>query len=147
MIITLIAIGILILSIILIVLCEKRIITDYSIEDISVGLLMAGIISSLLIGTVMIATHIGIENSIYNSKLKRESLVKRVECIDSNYEDVSKSDVINDVYEWNKMVHSAQYWSKNPWTSWFLSQKYVDSLEYIELITLEDISIMDVGEE
>lgn len=147
MIITLIAIGILILSIILIVLCEKVIINDYIIEDISVGLLIVGIIASLLIGTVIFATHIGIENSIYNSKLERESLVKRVECINSNYEDVSKSDVIKDVYEWNKMVHNAQYWSNNPWTSWFWSQKYVDSLEYIELITVEDISIMDMGEE
>lgn len=133
MIITLIAIGILILSIILIVLCNKEIINDYTIEDISVVLLVVGIIASLIIGTAMFIMHLGIENSIYNSKLEHESLVKRMECIDSNYEDVSKSDVINDVYEWNKMVHSAQYWSKNPWTSWFWSQKYVDSLEYIEL--------------
>lgn len=133
MIITLIAIGILILPIILIVLCDKGILNDYNIEDISAALFITGIMASLIIGIIMFIMHLGIDNSIYNSKLERESLVKRVECIDSNYEDVSKSDVINDVYEWNKMVHSAQYWSKNPWTSWFLSHKYVDSLEYIEL--------------
>lgn len=32
-----------------------------------------------------------------------------------------------------KKERNAKYWAKNPWTSWFWSQKLVDSLEYIEL--------------
>lgn len=126
---------------------QKKVIINYVIEDISIVVLIIDNIASIIIGIFILTSHLAIENSIYNSKLERESLVKRVECIESNYEDISKSDVINDVYEWNKMVHNAQYWSKNPWTSWFWSNKYVDSLEYIELITVEDISIMDMGEE
>lgn len=51
----------------------------------------------------------------------------------SDYEDVSKTTVIANAYDWNKEVHNAKYWAKNPWTSWFWSQKLVDSLEYIEL--------------
>ena len=47
-------------------------------------------------------------------------------------ENISKSDVIKDVSEWNKMVLEKKYWSKNPWTSWFFSQKVVDDLKYID---------------
>ena len=70
---------------------------------------------------------------IYEYSLERESIVKQVECISSDYEDVSKATVIANVYDWNKEVHNMKYWAKNPWTSWFYSQKFVDSLEYIEL--------------
>ena len=51
----------------------------------------------------------------------------------SDYEDASKAAVIQRVYEWNKKVYNAKYWSSNPLTNWFWNKKYVDSLEYIEL--------------
>nr|DAP20781.1 MAG TPA: hypothetical protein [Bacteriophage sp.] len=70
---------------------------------------------------------------IYEYSLERESIVKQVECISSEYEDVSKATVIANVYDWNKDVHNTKYWGNNPWMSWFYSQKFVDSLEYIEL--------------
>ena len=73
------------------------------------------------------------DKDIYEYSLKRESIVKQVECISSDYEDVSKATVIANVYDWNKEVYNAKYWASNPWTSWFWSQKFVDSLEYIEL--------------
>lgn len=73
------------------------------------------------------------DKDIYEHNLERESIVKQVECISSDYEDVSKTTVIANAYDWNKEVHNAKYWAKNPWTSWFWSQKLVDSLEYIEL--------------
>lgn len=56
-----------------------------------------------------------------------------VEYLSSNYEDVSKTTVIQKAYDWNKKVYNAQYWSNNIWTNWFWSKKYVDSLKYIEL--------------
>ena len=34
--------------------------------------------------------------------------------------------------KWNKLVLEKKYWAKNPWTSWFLSQKVVDNLKYID---------------
>ena len=73
------------------------------------------------------------ENDIYDANLERECVVNQIEYIDAEYEDVSKTIVIQNVYEWNKKVHAAQYWSSNPWTSWFWSKKYVNSLKYIEL--------------
>ena len=49
------------------------------------------------------------------------------------YEDVSKSDVIKDISEWNKKVYSCKHWANNPWTSWFYSKRVADSLEMIEM--------------
>ena len=93
---------------------------------------MAGIAILIEIPGI-ICTHCTANKDIYEYSLKRESIVKQVECISSDYEDVSKATVIANVYDWNKEVYNAKYWAKNPWTSWFWSQKFVDSLEYIEL--------------
>ena len=82
--------------------------------------------------TVIVATHIGIDNFIQQDNIQYESLCKRLEMIDSDYEDVSKTEVIKDIAEWNADVIDNQYWARNPWTSWFFSQKKVDNLKLIE---------------
>lgn len=136
MIITLIGIGLIVLGIICLVISAKRLLSyDASVSFDAGGAisLIVGLVISIIAVLVIILTHSCIDNNIYTSKLTYESLIDRIEYIDSDYEDVSKSEVIKDVYEWNKSVHSAKYWSSNPWTNWFWSQKYVDSLEYIEL--------------
>ena len=68
-----------------------------------------------------------------NAQLDRESIIQQLECVASNYEDVSKTTVIDKVYQWNKGVHSAKYWSQNLWTNWFWSKEYVYSLKYIDM--------------
>lgn len=83
--------------------------------------------------SIIISQHCTVNKDIYEYNLERESIVKQVECISSDYEDVSKATVIANVYDWNKEVYNTKYWAKNLWTSWFYSQKFVDSLEYIEL--------------
>lgn len=70
---------------------------------------------------------------IYIKQLEYESLIKQCQIISSEYEDVSKANVIQNVYEWNKEVYDAKYWADNLWTNWFYNQKVVDSLEYINL--------------
>ena len=76
--------------------------------------------------------HVGENKNIEMNNVEYESLCQRLEIINSDYEDMSKSEVIKDVSEWNKMVLEKKYWSKNPWTSWFFSQKIVDNLKYID---------------
>ena len=76
--------------------------------------------------------HVGENKNIETNNVEYESLCQRLEIINSDYEDMSKSEVIKDVSEWNKMVLEKKYWSKNPWTSWFFSQKIVDNLKYID---------------
>ena len=136
MILTLIGIGLIVLGIICLFVSTKRLLScdmSFLLEATSAISLVIGICITIILGIIIILTHSCIDNDIYTSKLTYESLIDRIEYIDSDYEDVSKSEVIKDIYEWNKSVHSAKYWSSNPWTNWFWSQKYVDSLEYIEL--------------
>ena len=136
MIITLIAFGILILGIIGVVACAKdlfnykiNVFAEY-IGDICV---VIGFLFTIICLSVIIVSHCGIDHQIYQKQLEHESIVKQIECIDSDYEDVSKADVIQKVYDWNSYVHNTKYLSDNLWTSWFNSKRFADSLKYIEL--------------
>ena len=80
----------------------------------------------------------GEKKDIYEAGLERNAIIKQIGVINTDYEDISKATVIKNVYDWNKNVHSIKYYGKNPWTSWFWSQKYVDSLEYIDVEWLEN---------
>lgn len=136
MIITLITIVVFALGIFGYILYERDIIPWKYKEYIELLSLLAVFIASIAIVVeipIIICRHCTVNKDIYEHNLERESIVKQVECISSDYEDVSKTTVIANAYDWNKEVHNAKYWAKNPWTSWFWSQKLVDSLEYIEL--------------
>ena len=51
----------------------------------------------------------------------------------SDYEDVSKSQVIKDISEWNMDVYNTKYWSESPWTNWFNPKDIADNMDYIPL--------------
>lgn len=136
MIITLITIVVFALGIFGYILYERDIIPWKYKEYIELLSFLAVFIANIAIAveiSTIICQHCTVNKDIYEHNLERESIVKQVECISSDYEDVSKTTVIANAYDWNKEVHNAKYWAKNPWTSWFWSQKLVDSLEYIEL--------------
>lgn len=136
MIITLITIAIFVLGVIGYIFYNRDIIPwkykEY-IEFLSLCAVTIAGIAILIELPIIIGSHCTVNKDIYEYNLERESIVKQVECISSDYEDVSKATVIANVYDWNKKVHNTKYWAKNPWTSWYYSQKFVDSLEYIEL--------------
>lgn len=71
-------------------------------------------ISGLIIASVCIVSLIGghcaVDKSIYDAELEYNALIKQVEAVNSEYEDVSKATVINRVYRWNKSVYSEKYW-------------------------------------
>ena len=90
------------------------------------GIFFAGCI------VVIICMHVGVNKNIEINRIEYESLCHRLEIVNSDYEDMSKSDVIKDISEWNKAVLYKKYWAKSPWTSWFYSQKVVDELKYID---------------
>ena len=100
-----------------------------------VGLILTWTFSIIFIVSVgiIILIHCGTDSQIEYYKIERDALIKRMEVSDSNYEDVSKSDVIADVAKWNQQIVRARYWSNNLLTNWFYSQKVVDSLELIDL--------------
>ena len=100
-------------------------------DDIPVVLSIVWFICLICCIFGIICAHVGENKNIEMNNVEYESLCNRLEIVNSEYEDMSKSDVIKDVSEWNKMVLEKKYWSKNPWTSWFFSQKVVDDLKYI----------------
>lgn len=135
MIITLIGFGMLVLGIVGFVLCKFCTLPycDDIIHCFSIILVVIGIIWNIMCYPFIVGSHIMTDKAIYDNNLERASIVKQVECISSEYEDVSKATVIQNVYEWNKKVNDAKYWSTNPWTSWFWNKEVVDSLEYIDM--------------
>lgn len=133
MIITLISIIMLIVGIVCLKLYRYHLISSDKIGFIACVLSVIGGIILFFVLTAIICSHINIDKKIQEAQMERESIERQIECISSNYEDVSKVSVIERVYEWNKKVYSQRYWLNSPWTSWFYSKKYVDSLEYIDM--------------
>lgn len=95
-----------------------------------IGLGVTSLIISLLIIIVVNATA---NKNIQKNKMEYEGLCKRYEIVKSEYEDVSKSDVIADITAWNMEVYDTKYWSENLWTNWFNPKKIADNLYYIPL--------------
>lgn len=88
----------------------------------------------LLICVVCISTqHACADKIIYNNQIQYDGLCKRLEVVQSDYEDVSKSQVIKDVSEWNMDVYDTKYWTESPWTNWFNPKDIADNMDYIPL--------------
>lgn len=81
---------------------------------------------------IILLEHVGVSAEIEKYNIEYRSLCERYEIVTSDYEDVSKSDVIKDIAEWNINVYSYKYWTYNPWTNWFHSKRLADSLKMIE---------------
>lgn len=94
--------------------------------------LFGSIILSILL-CVIIITHATAYKTIQQNKIDYDGLCKRYEIVKSEYEDVSKSDVIADITAWNIEVYNTKYWTENPWTNWFNPKSIADNLDYIPL--------------
>lgn len=125
---TLLAIGSLVLGII-----GLHIFDSEGLYELSEIATIAGTIFTTVAIASIFTAHVLVDNEIYIKQIERASLVKRMEIVDSHWEDLSRSEVYREVYEWNKKVHKYKYLSENPWTNWFYSEKFCDSLRYIDL--------------
>ena len=123
-------IGVILITAICIVIFSKT--SNDTVEGIALISWVIGLMAAILMAFVIIFAHCGVGATIEQNRIEYESLCNRVEVISSDYEDVSKSEVIKDVAEWNKYVYSYKYWAYNPWTSWFYSKRIADELEMIE---------------
>lgn len=136
MIITLIGIALLIVVITGFLILNKLNLPYYIDDNIGFVLAMlavAGTFITFICLTLILGSHVNVDFNIYNAQLKRDTIIKQIECVDTEYEDTSKIEVINRVYEWNQKVCKQKYYSESPWTNWLFNKKYADSLEYIEL--------------
>jgi len=91
-----------------------------------------GFITAVAMLGVIFGVHVGVDVRIEEKRIEYEALCERYEIATSEYEDVSKSDVIKDVAEWNKSVYTYKHWAYNPWTNWFYSRRLADELEMID---------------
>lgn len=136
MIITLIGIALLIVVIIGFLILNKLNLPYYIDDNIGFVLAMlavAGTFITFICLTLILDSHVNVDFNIYNAQLKRDTIIKQIECVDTEYEDTSKIEVINRAYEWNQKVYKQKYYSESPWTNWLFNKKYADALEYIEL--------------
>ena len=97
------------------------------------GMIILGSLVLTILLIMIVTAHATADMNIQKNKIKYEGLCRRYEIIKSEYEDVSKSDVISDITEWNMSVYNTKYWSENPWTNWFNPKKIADNLYYIPL--------------
>lgn len=104
-----------------------------------IGMCSTAIGAIVFLGCIVmiIYSHSGVDAGIHADRMEYETIIKQVESIDSEYEDKSKMEVYQKVYDWNADVYSARYWAKSPWTNWFYSKKRVDSLKEIDLTDYE----------
>ena len=109
------------------------IVTMFLDDEASIPIIGLGAIIFTICLTFIIFSHITVDYDIQQNQIKYESLYKKLEIIDSDYEDFSKNEVINDITEWNHKVNRNKYFAKSPWTNWFYSQKVVDELQYINI--------------
>jgi len=131
MIITIIFIGMILLGIISLKLSDKN--YNYNLEIFGVANTLLGSVVSIITILVIIFSHVAAPKTIQENKMNYDGLLKRYEIIASEYEDVSKSDVIADITAWNMEVYNTKYWTYNPWTNWFNPKEIADNLNYISL--------------
>ena len=136
------------ITIVLIIIGIVVLVADDTCNDLLFGLgvtsLMVGIFIGFIIGVIAITHHIAVDKNINETEMQYESLTKQLQTINSEYEDVSKAEVIQKVYDWNTNVYEWKYWTDSPWTNWLYSKKYADSLRYIELEENEKYEKEDV---
>ena len=132
MILTLIFIGMIILGIVFIKIDDSTFL-DLDTEIAGFIMVLFGSIILIIAILAIIIPNATADNLIQKNKIEYEGLCKRYEIVKSEFEDVSKSDVIGDITAWNMNVYNTKYWAKNPWTNWFNPKKVADNLEYIPL--------------
>ena len=132
MILTLISISLLALGIIFLIISNHTYLND--VDFLGLIFTLVGTFATIIFLILIIATHIHAPKAIQTNKLEYEGLKKRYEIIKSDYEDVSRSQVIADITSWNIQVYNTKYWSESPWTNWFNPKDVADNLDYISLI-------------
>lgn len=135
MIITLIAILLLIIAIVGFLILDKTYFSDIVDDIVCCIIALSGVFGGVAICVcllLILGSHFDVDYDIHKAQLERDSIIKQLEYIDAEYENVSKVEIIQKVYEWNQKVYSEKRGSENLWINWFYSKKYADSLEYIE---------------
>lgn len=92
-----------------------------------------GVIGLLLSISMILDCNAGVDNQIAKNQIEYEILYEKYKLIQSDYEDISKVKVLEEIGKWNTKVQDGKYWSENLWTNWFYNKQVVDALQYIDI--------------
>lgn len=96
------------------------------------GVIVSGI-TLMTAGVDALQEHCNANIEIEINQIKMQELLNRMEFIDTEKENVSASDLIKDISEWNQRVAQRHYWQENPVTSWLLNPEITNSMQKIEM--------------
>lgn len=128
MILTIITLAVFIIGILLSYHAKNEI-----MEGVGFLLFACGALAGVIMLVIIVLAHVGVDVYIERNRIEYEALCERLEIANSDYEDVSKSDVVKDVADWNKNVYSYKHWAYSPWTNWFYSTRVADELETVHI--------------
>lgn len=128
MIVTMLALIAVVIGVLMIIFSK-----DDVTDAVGAGFTVIGGMSLLIFIMIIVGMQLTAPKHIEQNRIQYEGLCKRLEVINSDYEDVSKSDVIADITGWNIDVYNKKFWAYNPWTSWFNPRRVADELNYISL--------------
>ena len=128
MIFTMLALIVIVIGVLTIIFSK-----DDVADTVGVCFTVIGGMFLLIFIMVIVWMHLTAPKCIEQNRIQYDGLCKRLEVINSDYEDVSKSDVIADITQWNMDVYNKKFWAYNPWTNWFNPKRVADELDYISL--------------
>lgn len=130
MIITLIIIGIIIGAIVCWVVNDRVCFAPDWITLLGVLLTVSGVLSSIIVGTLIIGVQINRDVEYQNTIYEREVLEYRIEEADENI--VGNELLYSDIVEFNNDLRTIKKWANNPWTNWFFNED-IATIDYVEI--------------
>lgn len=130
MIITLITIGIIIGAVVCWVVSYRVYFAPDWIIPLGALLTVSGVLSSLIVGTLIIGVQINRDVEYQNTIYEREVLEYRIEEADENI--VGNELLYSDIVEFNNDLRRIKKWANNPWTNWFFNED-IATIDYVEI--------------
>ena len=126
MIITLIAISLIIIAIAGFLILDKTYFSDIVDDIVCFITALSGVFGGVTICVcllLIICSHFDVDYDIHKAQLERDSIIKQLEYIDAEYENVSKVEIIQKVYEWNQKSIWRKTWFRKPLDKLVLQQE------------------------
>lgn len=117
---------------ILMICCGLFLAYKSNLDEFGVLLFVLGGLSIFISIALLIVLHATADYDIITNHEEYHSLLYSIELIDSEYEDISKTELIKDISEWNMKVLSKRHYNDSLWTGWFIPDKVVEEMELIE---------------
>lgn len=130
MIITLITIGVIIGAVVCWVVNYRVCCPPNWVTLLGILLTVSGVLSSIIVGTLIIGTQINRDVEYQNTLYEKEVLEYRIEEADKNI--VGNELLYGDIIEFNNNLRTIKKWANNPWTNWFFNEDMA-TIDYVKI--------------